>query len=166
MAPPIKMAPLMADDVIPMLQFMAKAQERAFLDLRAHLTAETDRLAAGLKADAARDAALALLKDVLPAIDEIDEVLRALGSRMDAAGSSALGSVRRRLRDSFERMGISEIRVERGTPFDPAIHEGIPSTDGEAIADLPPQSVVAIHRAGFRAGDRLVRAPIVTITPE
>lgn len=153
----------------PMLQFMAKAAERSDrtrdqqqLELRAHLTSETDRLVASLRIDAARQAAIDLLEALIPAVDEIDEVLRVYGGRSDVPGIGALSVVRRRLRDGLARLGIDEVgAIARGTPFDPALHDPLP---GEA-SDLPPASVIEQVRAGYRVGDHLLRAPRVTVTP-
>ena len=159
--------------LVPMVQFMAKANERSdraraeqHTELRAHLTAETDRLASSLRLDAARAAALELFTQLLPAIDEIDDVLRAHGERADAPGLAALGSLRRRLRDTFDRLGIRELgAIERGAPFDPAIHEGVPCVDDGAAAGVPSGGVVALTRAGYRLGDHLIRAARVTVAP-
>lgn len=156
--------------LMSMMQFMAKAleksernREQSILDLRAHFTAETDRLTHALTAQVRHDATLALFRDLLPALDEIDEVLRL--SRPDAVGAGALAAVRRRLRDTFGRMGIVEITgIERGTPFDPELHDAVPCADDE-VGDLPSSAVVAVARAGYRAGEHLIRAPRVTITP-
>jgi molecular chaperone GrpE len=157
-------------NITPMLQFMAKAAERSdrardqqMLELRAHLTSETDRLAAGLRADTARRAAVDVLEVLLPALDEFDDVLRVHGGRTDLPGIGAMAIVRHRLRDAFARLGIEEsATVARGTPFDPELHDPVP---GQAAADLPPSSVIALVRVGYRAGNRLIRAPRVTVTP-
>jgi len=160
--------------LVPMLQFSAKAAERSdrardqqIVDLRAHFTAETDRLAKGLRQDTTKSAALDLFSELLPALDEMDDILRAHAERAETMpGFGALGLLRRRLRDTFDRLGITELStVERGSAFDPELYEGVPCADNSAVAGIPSGNVVEVIRAGYRQGDQLIRAARVTVAP-
>jgi molecular chaperone GrpE (heat shock protein) len=159
--------------LLPMVQFLAKAVDRSdrardqqMVELRAHLTAETDRLASTLRLDAARSASLEIFSAILPALDEIDDVLRAYGDRAEAGtGIAALQALRRRLRDTFERLGIRELGgIERGVPFDPTLHEGVPCGD-DVAAGVPSGGIVDVTRVGYRHGDQLIRAARVLVAP-
>jgi molecular chaperone GrpE (heat shock protein) len=158
--------------LVPMVQFLAKSVERSerardqqMVELRAHLTTETDRLASTLRLDAARSGAIELFTAILPALDEMDGVLRGYAERTDAAGIAVLQSLRRRFRETFDRLGIREIDgIARGVPFDPTLHEGVPCGEGEA-AGVVSGGVVDVTRAGYRHGDQLIRAARVLVAP-
>ena len=159
--------------LVSMVQFLAKnaersdrARDQAFLDLRAHLTSETERLGVSLRGDVARAAGLDVFATLLPTLDEIDEVLSVQAARAEPVpGMRALAALRRRLVEAFGRLGIQEIPVTPGTTaFDPAEHEA--EASGEATPGVAPGTVLAVRRAGYRSGDQLIRASLVTIAQE
>jgi molecular chaperone GrpE len=159
--------------ITPMVQFVAKGLEKSvkqreqqFLDLRAHLTGELEKLAASLRVDSARAASLEVFKALLPALDDLDQVLRA--SKGDEKGIKSLGMLQRRMKDGFARFGIVEIAVEEGkTQVDPELHEPRP-WDGDAAraAGLPGGTVVEVGQAGWRQDGKLIRPAKVLISEE
>jgi molecular chaperone GrpE (heat shock protein) len=150
----------------PMLQFTAKtieksdrAREQSFLDLRAHLTSEIDRLGASLRLDASKQASLDVFKAILPSLDDIDHVVAE--SEKDAKGVQSLVMVQKKVKDAFAKLGITEIAIEDGkTSFDPALHDGEP---GEANG-LPKGTIVQTTRAGYRVGEVLIRSARVVVS--
>jgi molecular chaperone GrpE (heat shock protein) len=157
-----------------MLQAMAKSaargdQERKqqFIDLRAHLTSETDRLIGSMRDDATRDASVEVFKAILPALDEVDHVLRQSEAGAEVRAES-VRIVRRRLRDALSRLGIEETPVApRETAFDAELHEGRPyEGDPEAIAGLAPRVVVDVERNGWTGFGKVLRHALVTVVKE
>jgi molecular chaperone GrpE (heat shock protein) len=157
-----------------MLQATAKSaargdQERKqqFLELRAHLTSETDRLIGSMRDDVTREASVELFKAVLPALDEVDHVLRQSEAGAEVRAES-VRIVRRRLRDALSRLGIEETPVApRETTFDAEFHEGRPyEGDPEAIAGLAPRVVVDVERNGWTGFGKVLRHALVTVVKE
>jgi len=156
--------------LVGMLQATAKSAAKSEqdrrqqnLDLRAHITGETDRLAETLRERITQESAIELWRAVAPALDELDHVLReeALG---EARGVESVRLVRRKLRDAFSRLGIEEIAVEpRITQFDPHLHEGQPHDGDDAPAGLAAGTVTAVRRTGYVLGDRVLRCALVTV---
>jgi molecular chaperone GrpE len=152
-----------------MLQFTAKtleksdrARDQQFMDLRAHLTTELDRLGATLRLDAAKQASLDVFKALLPSLDDIDHVVGE--SEKDAKGVQSLVMVRRKMKDAFAKLGIEEIPIEEGkTAFDPAVHEGEPDA-GERSKGLAKGTIVQTMRAGYKVGDVLIRSARVVVS--
>ncbi len=153
----------------PMLRFTAKAQDKSdrtreqqFLDLRGHFTAEIDRLAASLRLDAAKQAAVDVFAAVMPALDDIDIVLAA--SPADGKEAAALRMVHDKLKAAFARIGVHEIPVEpRETNFDAEIHEGV-VYEGADANDLDPDTIVELRRAGYRTDELVIRPAKVAVT--
>ncbi len=154
----------------PMLQFTAKtieksdrARDQAFLDLRAHLTTELDRLGSSLRLEAAKQASLDVFKAILPALDDIDHVVEE--SDKDAKGVQSLVMIRRKVKDAFAKLGIEEIAIETGkTAFDPAHHEGEhDAADAERSKGLAKGTIVQVTRSGYQVGDVLIRSAKVVV---
>lgn len=158
--------------VVGMLQAIAKSVARSdqdrkqqFLDLRAHLTGETDRLVETLRAQITREAATEVWRALVPAVDDIDHVLREAATLGETRGIESLRLVRRKLRDALSRLEIEEITVEAGiSQFDPELHEGKPhDSDGDDAAGLSAGTIVRLERTGYTAGERVLRCALVTV---
>lgn len=158
--------------LVGMLQATAKSSARSdqdrkqqMLELRAHITGETDRLAETLRAQITREAAVEVWRALVPALDEIDHVLREAPTLGETRGLESLRLVRRKLRDAMSRLEIEELSVEeRVTQFDPELHEGKPHDgDGDDAAGLSAGTVVRVERTGYAAGDRVLRCAQVTV---
>jgi molecular chaperone GrpE (heat shock protein) len=140
---------------IPMIQFMAKGQDKKFMEARAHLTSEVDRLGQSLRMEAGKQAALDIFKALLPSIDDMDHVL-------EQKEEPSLAMIQKKLKEAFAKLGIEEIPVEAGkTQFDSTLHEG------ERAEGAPPGAekgtIVSTMRAGYRMGDLLIRPSKVTV---
>jgi molecular chaperone GrpE (heat shock protein) len=161
--------------LVAMLQATAKTGSRSdqdrkqqFLDLRAHITQENERLAEALRSRIVEEAAVEVFRGVVPAMDEIDHVLREK-TIADGRGGDSIRLVRRKLRDALSRLGIEEIPIEEGvTDFDPELHEGKPH-DGEGDDDaggLAAGTIARLDRIGYMAGDRVLRCALVTVAKQ
>jgi molecular chaperone GrpE len=124
--------------------------KRALADLdnyRKRSAKETER-----RVTEARDAAV---RDWLEAVDSVE---RALLLGPDAGMTAVL----EQMNGILERFGVERIAAA-GQPFDPSLHEAIAVREtGEA----PPQTVLDVARAGYHAGDRVLRpAQVVVARP-
>jgi len=117
--------------------------------------------AARERQEAARFGTEALLRDLLPAVDNLERAVRAVGSGA-AESSLAIGVqlVLKALLDTLQRHGVERVTVE-GEPFDPTRHEAVAHVESETH---PASHVVEEHQSGYRLHDRLLRPALVTVS--
>jgi molecular chaperone GrpE len=112
---------------------------------------ERDRQAAGV------DAAAALLKDLVPTLDNLDRALEAPAD----AGSLREGveMIRRGLMTLLEARGVM-VDDPRGEPFDPGRHQALSHepTPGHAEG-----TVAEVYQKGYTYRDRLLRPALVKV---
>ena len=144
------------------------------LDFSAELAVERDRnlrLRAELenvRARTARElveqhryASLALARDLLPVLDNIDRAIAHAGQ--SAEGSPLLEGfrlVRQQLADILKRHDCVEIAA-LGEPFDPQLHAAILQ---QPSADVSAQHVMLVSQTGYRLHDRVVRPAQVIVS--
>jgi len=102
----------------------------------------------------------ALLKEILPVLDNLDRALVAIGA---GGGVEALGEgvrlVDRQFHGVLEKFGVKRFDALH-TPFDPARHEAIQQVDS---ADAAPGHVAQVFARGYLIGDRLLRPALVAV---
>jgi molecular chaperone GrpE len=138
--------------------------------LEADLAAEHDRLlrtAADLenfrkrvareREDAARHAAGPVVKDLIPAIDNLERALVAAPDGDPLA--EGVRMVLRQVEEALARHGI-EPRSAVGEPFDPALHEALATVPAP---DVAPGTVVAQHGRAWLHHGRLLRPAMVAV---
>jgi molecular chaperone GrpE len=108
------------------------------------------------KQDALRFGSEALLKDLLPVIDNLHRALA--HAKSDDPIAAGVQMVLRGLDEVFERHGVRVVPA-RGEPFDPARHEAISHIESEH----PPNTVIDEHQRGYVLHDRLLRPALVTV---
>jgi len=101
---------------------------------------------------------------LLETIECLDDLERALAAARDAGADPAwrqgVELVAQRMRETLNRGGVTMVSPV-GEPFDPRVHEALielPAPEG-----VPPGSVLHVERAGYRRGDRVLRAARVTV---
>lgn len=116
--------------------------------------------AARERQDAVRFGTEALLRDLLPVIDDLD---RAIGAATGGGDGLSLVEgvelVRKAFVDTLQRHGVERIAAA-GERFDPAHHEAVAFVESPHEA----QQVIEEHRAGYRLNDRLLRPAMVTVS--
>ena len=141
---------------------LASANDRA---LRAQAELDNYRKRASREiADGQRYAAMAVLRDLLPVVDDIDRAIEAAQAESpDVPGHVALLEgiriVRRHLGDVLAQHNCQRIEAE-GAEFDPAIHEAVlqqPSDEHE------PGTVMHVTKQGYLLHDRVVRPAQVIV---
>jgi molecular chaperone GrpE len=98
-----------------------------------------------------------LLRDWLDVVDSVDRaILMHQGSPVEAG----LQAVLSQMQAVLSRHGVERLQPE-GRPFDPTEHEAVASQPNAGVA---PNTVVAVPRAGYRLGDRLLRPAQVVVS--
>jgi molecular chaperone GrpE len=108
--------------------------------------------------DRARYAGEAVVRDLLPVVDDLERALQHAGDEGGALGTG-VELVFKSLLSVLARHGVERIEA-LGKPFDPNEHEAVAMVES---LDVPDNTVVAEHRAGYRLGDRLLRPAMVAV---
>ncbi|WDF32958.1 nucleotide exchange factor GrpE [Arthrobacter agilis] len=109
--------------------------------------------------DVARDqAVIGVLNSLMPVLDDIDAA-RQHGDLADGPFAAIAGKLENVLR-TYELTRIDEV----GVAFDPNVHEALMQ---QPSADVQTDSVSQILRAGYRKGERVLRAAqVIVAVPE
>jgi molecular chaperone GrpE len=132
-----------------------------YLDALQRLKAEFDnfrkRTAREHEATTAR-ANEALLKELLPILDDLERALEAAEQHEEAKLEDGVRLVHRALADVARRHGLEEI--ETNGAFDPHVHEALLA---QAAEDAESGSVLQVLQKGYRLGDRVLRPARVVV---
>ncbi len=112
---------------------------------------ERERQSAGTEAVAA------VLKALVPVLDNLDRALEAEGS--DASLREGVELTRRELLAILESQGVA-IEDPRGRPFDPERHQALAH---EPVPGAAEGTVVEVYRKGYSYRDRLLRPALVKV---
>jgi molecular chaperone GrpE len=146
-------------DIRPIEAELAAERERN-LRLRAELENVRGRAAREL-ADQVRFAALPLVRDLLPVLDNIDRALEAAEkSGEKAALVEGVTLVRQQLASVLQQHNAREIPA-LGEPFDPQYHAAILQQPSE---DVPASHVMMVTQPGYQMHDRVVRPSQVIVS--
>lgn len=139
------------------------AQVESHLDLARRSQAELANAQQRMRRDLdnARKYALeGFVRDLLPAVDNLDRSIEAVSKREDAqALVEALRLIERELLRALSKGGIRPIDSD-GTRFDPSLHEAITLVESETQDD---QTVAATLRRGWLIEDRVLRPAHVAV---
>jgi molecular chaperone GrpE len=101
-----------------------------------------------------------LLVALLPAYDNLERALKAVPPADDLKGlRQGLEMTRRSFVDGLASQGVDKVPTV-GQVFDPAVHEAIQTSP----APEPEGTVLEEYQAGFRWGERLLRAALVRVS--
>jgi molecular chaperone GrpE len=147
------------DEIVKLRADLAAAQ-----DLQLRALAELDnyrKRAARELQDQQRYAQLPLMRDVLPALDNVQRAIDAAEKSHDAAALLAgIKLVAQQLQDVLKRQHCTVIPALHA-PFDPNVHEAILQ---QPSAEVPPNTVLQEVRPGYRLFDRVVRPSQVIVS--
>ncbi len=99
----------------------------------------------------------ALLRDLLPALDNLERALKAAPEKDPVAVGVRL--VDKQITAALEKFDVKRFSA-MGQPFDPNLHEAIQQVES---ADVPPGHVAAEFAQGYTIGGRLLRAAMVGV---
>jgi molecular chaperone GrpE (heat shock protein) len=139
--------------------------------MRAYFTDELGRLREAITDELRDRAALRLLQDVVPILNDLDDLLeRSKEAAQDETTARlwrALEAFRRRFYNGLLRLGLEEVHVvENETMFDPYIHECVDARDDAFESDaeeISPDTIVKVKRRGYMFQNELFQAPQVII---
>ncbi|PYQ02370.1 MAG: nucleotide exchange factor GrpE [Acidobacteria bacterium] len=107
--------------------------------------------------NAGADAVAAVLKAIVPVLDNLDRALEAEGS--DASLREGVELTRRELLAILESQGVT-IDDPQGRPFDPERHQALAH---EPVPGVAEGTVVEVYRKGYSYRDRLLRPALVKV---
>lgn len=100
------------------------------------------------------------LRDLLPVFDNLSRAVQHAGTASDVKSVvDGLTMVMRQFDDTLSKLGVERIKTV-GEVFDPAVHEAIQQIE---TTEHPPGTVALELQAGYRSGDRVVRAALVAV---
>jgi molecular chaperone GrpE len=133
-----------------------------YLDSLRRLKAEFDnfrkRTAREQESFAAR-ANEALLKELLPVLDDLERALEAAEHHEEAKLEEGVRLVHRALVESLRRQGLELIDTDG--VFDPHVHEALLTQPADGAE---PGSVLEVLQKGYRLGDRVLRPARVVVS--
>ena len=109
------------------------------------------------RSDYIQYAAMEMVKDILPVLDDFERALKVETGDRDYAKGVEL--IYQRLFDSLKKMGLDPINTE-GQQFDPNLHqavERVPSTDADD------QAILGEFQRGYNFKGRLLRPAMVRV---
>ncbi len=107
-------------------------------------------------------AVASLVAALLPVLDSFDRAWQTLpGELRRLTWLSGVALIHSQLRVTLERIGLTEIRVAQGEPFDPTLHEAIDSAPHEGKPH-----VVAVLQPGYKLHERVLRPALVKVGPK
>ncbi|RAL25197.1 nucleotide exchange factor GrpE [Lujinxingia litoralis] len=104
-----------------------------------------------------------VVRDILPALDALDEGLRHSAPHQDPALRNGLELAHRALLQALERHGVERVAPGPGDGFDPQWHQAVARVETNQVAS---GSVNECLRAGYRDGPRQLRAAMVEVACE
>ena len=149
-----------ADEQMTALRNDLDAAQNRLLRSQAELENFRKRIARE-REDERRYANLALMRDLLPVLDNMDRAIAAAENTHNTADLlEGVKMISRQLTDVLQRYGCEPIDAQ-GQPFDPHWHDAILQ---QPSAEHPPGTVVQVTQPGFRLHDRVVRPSQVIVS--
>jgi molecular chaperone GrpE len=99
----------------------------------------------------------ALVKELLPILDDLERALGAAEQHEEAKLEEGVRLVHRALFEALRRQGLEQIATDGR--FDPHVHEALLSQPSEAEEG----SVIDVLQKGYRLGDRVLRPARVVV---
>ena len=103
------------------------------------------------------DAIASVTKEFLAIIDNLDRSLE--GAKKSDENSlekviQGMELVGRQAKDTLTKIGVEEIPAERGTKFDPNLHDAMMHVDDEMLGE---QEIAMVFAKGYKYKDRVIR---------
>jgi molecular chaperone GrpE len=139
----------------------AEAKRDEYLSDLQRLAAEFDnyrKRAAREQESLATRASEALLKELLPVLDDLERALEAAAEHEEAKLEDGVRLVHRELTELLRKEGLVE--VETDGMFDPHVHEALLSQPAEGAEE---GIVIQVLQKGYRLGDRVLRPARVVV---
>ena len=115
------------------------------------------------KEDLYASAVANVTKDWLGVLDNIDRALDAGKNADENSVEKVIQGIEligKQATDVLSKLGVTEIECERGTKFDPNLHEAVMHVDDDELGE---QEVAAVFQKGYIYKDRVVRHAVVQV---
>jgi len=109
------------------------------------------------RADFAQYAAMDLVKDLLPVLDDFERALQV--ETADRSYAKGVELIYQRLYDTLKKMGLEPIDAV-GRPFDPNLHQAVERVETDESED---QTVLGEFQRGYNFKGKLLRAAMVRV---
>ena len=139
-----------------------KADEYLELAQRTRADFENYRKRAAREAAAAQERGVAkLVKELLPAVDNLDRALAAMAANGESSDEliSGIKLVHAEVIAALNRAGV-ELYSPAGEPFDPTRHEAVAQ---QSVEGAEPGTVVEVYQRGCRLGESVIRPARVVV---
>ena len=103
------------------------------------------------------DAIASVTKEFLAIIDNLDRSLEGAKKSDESSLEKVIQGmelVGRQAKDTLAKIGVEEIPTERGTKFDPNLHDAMMHVDDEELGE---QEIAMVFAKGYKYKDRVVR---------
>ncbi len=102
------------------------------------------------------DACFDVLKNMLPALDNMERAISIDGSIEDI--KKGIDMTIRQFKDAFEKLGVEEIDTTEA--FDPNLHNAIMHVEDESLGE---NVIVEVMQKGYKKGDKVLRYSLVKV---
>jgi Molecular chaperone GrpE (heat shock protein) len=103
------------------------------------------------------DAVASVTKEFLAIIDNLDRSLEGAKKSDESSLEKVIQGmelVGRQAQDTLKKIGVEEIPAERGTKFDPNLHDAMMHVDDEELGE---QEIAMVFAKGYKYKDRVIR---------
>ena len=103
------------------------------------------------------DAVATVTKEFLTVIDNLDRATEGANKSDEASLEKVIQGmelVDRQAKDTLAKIGVEEIPAERGTKFDPNLHDAMMHVDDEELGE---QEIAMVFAKGYKYKDRVIR---------
>ena len=103
------------------------------------------------------DAVATVTKEFLTVIDNLDRATEGVKKSDEASLEKVIQGmelVDRQAKDTLAKIGVEEIPAERGTKFDPNLHDAMMHVDDEELGE---QEIAMVFAKGYKYKDRVIR---------
>ena len=115
------------------------------------------------KEDLYASAVASVTKDWLQVLDNIDRAIDSAKSADENSVEKVMQGVEmigKQASDILAKLGVEVIECERGTKFDPNLHEAVMHVDDDSLGE---QEIAAVFQKGYIYKDRVVRHAVVQV---
>lgn len=103
------------------------------------------------------DAVAEVTKDFLTLIDNLDRSIEGAKKSDESSLDKVIQGmelVGRQAQDTLKKIGVEEIPAERGTKFDPNLHDAMMHVDDDELGE---QEIAMVFAKGYKYKDRVIR---------
>lgn len=115
------------------------------------------------KEDLYASAVASVTKDWLAVLDNIDRAIEAASKADENTVEKVMQGVElvgKQAADVLKKLGVEEITAERGTEFDPNLHEAVMHIEDEELGE---NTISTVFQKGYIYKDRVVRHAVVQV---